>query len=192
MGTCWWTCETSEAFAHGGGRCAGHGGRRSPQGRAPAAGADFGRRGPLCHRFDGLRHDGAGPHGRAVSEGGQCPGPVPAAGGCRLADRRCRCRCAHPGVSFAQELYQHQLFQPRAPRHPLGGAGCGKWIAPRPKIDVSRCIGCGKCAEICPGHTIREKGKAHIDPKGCIRCFCCHEMCPVKAIEVKRFRLFQM
>ncbi|MFQ9679128.1 MAG: 4Fe-4S binding protein [Ruthenibacterium lactatiformans] len=29
-----------------------------------------------------------------------------------------------------------------------------KWLAPRPKIHRSKCIGCGKCAEICPGHTI--------------------------------------
>lgn len=65
-------------------------------------------------------------------------------------------------------------------------------IAPRPKIDRKKCIGCGKCAEICPGKTITvTDGKAHIDPKGCIRCFCCHEMCPVKAIRVKQFFAFR-
>lgn len=64
--------------------------------------------------------------------------------------------------------------------------------APRPVINRSRCIGCGKCAEICPGHTIRIAGKAKIDPKGCIRCFCCHEMCPVKAIDVKQVKLFKL
>ncbi len=71
--------------------------------------------------------------------------------------------------------------------------GVEKWIAPRPKIDRRKCIGCGKCAEICPGHTITvQNKKAHIDPKNCIRCFCCHEMCPVKAIDVKRFGLFNL
>lgn len=92
------------------------------------------------------------------------------------------------------ESYANINFSNRAPRAIRWVVpGVEKWIAPRPKIDTARCIGCGKCAEICPGHTIRvKKGKAHIDPKGCIRCFCCHEMCPVKAIEVKRFRLFQM
>ncbi len=64
--------------------------------------------------------------------------------------------------------------------------------APRPVIRRDRCIGCGKCAEICPGHTIRVEGKAKIDPKGCIRCFCCHEMCPVKAIDVKQIKLFKL
>ena len=71
--------------------------------------------------------------------------------------------------------------------------GVEKFIAPRPVIERGRCIGCGKCAEICPQHTIALKnGRAHIDPSACIRCFCCHEMCPVKAIAVRRFGLFKL
>ena len=59
-------------------------------------------------------------------------------------------------------------------------------LAPRPVINKRRCIGCGKCAEICPQHTITVQGKAHIHAARCIRCFCCHEMCPVKAIDTRR------
>lgn len=67
-----------------------------------------------------------------------------------------------------------------------------KWVAPRPKIAPARCIGCGRCAEICPQHTIALKDKkAHIKPQNCIRCFCCHEVCPVQAIDTKRFFLFK-
>ena len=67
-----------------------------------------------------------------------------------------------------------------------------KWVAPRPKIAPARCIGCGRCAEICPQHTIELKDKkAHIKPQNCIRCFCCHEVCPVQAIDTKRFFLFK-
>ncbi len=67
-----------------------------------------------------------------------------------------------------------------------------KWVAPRPQIAPARCIGCGRCAEICPQHTIELKNKkAHIKPKDCIRCFCCHEVCPVQAIDTKRFFLFK-
>ena len=70
--------------------------------------------------------------------------------------------------------------------------GAEKWVAPRPRVRRALCIGCGKCAGICPGHTIWVRGgKAHISRAGCIRCFCCHEMCPVKAIEVRRFALFR-
>ena len=62
---------------------------------------------------------------------------------------------------------------------------------PKPVIRTKDCIGCGRCAESCPQHTIsiREK-KAVIDYKKCIKCFCCHEMCPAKAIDIKKFRLF--
>ena len=80
---------------------------------------------------------------------------------------------------------------PRALRWAVPGVE--KWLAPRPKIHRSKCIGCGKCAEICPGHTITvENGKAHIVPRACIRCFCCHEMCPAKAIDVKRAGIFNL
>lgn len=68
-----------------------------------------------------------------------------------------------------------------------------KFLAPKPKIKKSACIGCGKCRDICPQHTITvSAGKADIDMKNCIRCFCCHEMCPIKAIDVKRSIFFNI
>ncbi len=70
---------------------------------------------------------------------------------------------------------------------------CMEKIAPHPVVQHSDCIGCGKCAEICPQDTIELKGgKATIRKSKCIRCFCCHEMCPVKAIAVKKFELFKL
>ena len=66
-------------------------------------------------------------------------------------------------------------------------------IAPHPVVRRSLCIGCRKCAQICPAHTITVKnGKAYLDAKQCIRCFCCHEMCPEKAIQVRRMDLFRL
>ncbi len=60
-----------------------------------------------------------------------------------------------------------------------------RWLLPHPVIDTARCIGCGKCAESCPPHTISiENHKAVIHRKHCIRCFCCQEMCPVRAIRI--------
>lgn len=68
-----------------------------------------------------------------------------------------------------------------------------KITTPIPKIRERDCIGCGKCAESCPQHTIAlEQHKAHIAYRECIRCYCCHEMCPVQAIDIKRFRLFNL
>ena len=56
-----------------------------------------------------------------------------------------------------------------------------------PKIDRSVCVGCGKCAEVCPADAAHvRRGKAYIDSKKCIRCFCCQEFCPKGAVEVHR------
>lgn len=66
-------------------------------------------------------------------------------------------------------------------------------LAPKPKINRNICIGCGKCRDICPQHTIEIKDKkAYISRKGCIKCFCCHEMCPEKAIEIKHSIFFNI
>lgn len=69
-----------------------------------------------------------------------------------------------------------------------------KMIAtPYPKIQRKNCVGCGKCAESCPQHTITVKEKkAEIDYSKCIRCFCCHEMCPMHVIDIKRFSVFKL
>lgn len=68
-----------------------------------------------------------------------------------------------------------------------------KITTPRPAIRTKLCVGCGKCRESCPQHTIRiQNGKASIDYKNCIKCFCCHEMCPVRAIRIRRFSLFDL
>ncbi len=68
-----------------------------------------------------------------------------------------------------------------------------KLTTPRPKIRKSDCVGCGKCAESCPQHTIEivnRKAKIHYDQ--CIKCYCCHEMCPIHAVDIKRFSLFSL
>lgn len=65
--------------------------------------------------------------------------------------------------------------------------------SPAPKIRREECVGCGKCTESCPQHTIRiEGGKASIDYGGCIRCYCCHEMCPKHVIDIRRLPLFRL
>ncbi len=56
-----------------------------------------------------------------------------------------------------------------------------------PKVNKEKCIGCGKCEEICPQKIITiEDRKAKIKVSKCISCFCCHEMCPVDALFIKR------
>ena len=56
----------------------------------------------------------------------------------------------------------------------------------KPNPIKSKCIGCGKCASICPAHAITMVNKKPvIDRKKCIKCYCCQEFCPVGAMIVK-------
>lgn len=60
-------------------------------------------------------------------------------------------------------------------------------MASRPTLDASVCIGCGKCAQICPAKAIvLRRGLLRIDRSRCIRCFCCQEFCPKGALYVTR------
>ena len=60
-------------------------------------------------------------------------------------------------------------------------------IASRPRVEKAACIGCKKCAEICPAKAITMKNhKPSIDRRACIRCFCCQEFCPKGAMKVAR------
>ncbi len=67
------------------------------------------------------------------------------------------------------------------------GGRFAKLFESRPKILLDKCIGCGKCAESCPKHTITIEGsgkkkRAKIHREKCIRCYCCQELCPIGAI----------
>lgn len=52
-------------------------------------------------------------------------------------------------------------------------------------IDKTRCIGCGRCHDVCPGTLIKigKDKKAYIKyPKDCWGCTSCIKECPVYAI----------
>lgn len=80
--------------------------------------------------------------------------------------------------------------------------GMGAWLGNQrwlrdlmidhPRLIQGRCVGCHRCAEICPAHAIRFQTASNaseqtVEPlfaKGpCIRCYCCAEVCPKGAIE---------
>lgn len=55
----------------------------------------------------------------------------------------------------------------------------------KPKLKKKKCIGCGKCAKICPAKAILIiNKKAVIDRDKCIKCYCCQEFCPTGAMSV--------
>lgn len=69
----------------------------------------------------------------------------------------------------------------------LFGRIATKALRSTPKLKKDECIGCGKCAEVCPANAIEIKNKkAIIDKKKCITCFCCQEFCPKGAMKVHR------
>lgn len=56
-----------------------------------------------------------------------------------------------------------------------------------PSVHAPECIGCGKCANICPAKAIvMERKLPKIDRARCIHCFCCQEFCPKGAMKVRR------
>lgn len=71
------------------------------------------------------------------------------------------------------------------------GGRLAEFFEVKPKILERQCIGCGKCAESCPRHTItiikkKNKKLAKIDYSNCIRCYCCQELCPIGAVGTKQ------
>lgn len=85
--------------------------------------------------------------------------------------------------------------------HVLGDGVIGKladWVVSRvltpfPKLEASGCVGCGKCARVCPAKAIAMKDKRpSIDRKICIHCFCCQEFCPRGAMKVGRTRIARL
>ena len=56
-----------------------------------------------------------------------------------------------------------------------------------PKGSVKPCIGCGKCAKVCPILAISMKeGRPAIDGEICLGCGVCARNCPTKAISLER------
>jgi adenylylsulfate reductase subunit B len=53
------------------------------------------------------------------------------------------------------------------------------------RINKDKCIGCGKCTEVCPGTLIalRDKKAVMEYPRDCWGCVSCVKECPMGAIE---------
>jgi uncharacterized protein (DUF362 family)/NAD-dependent dihydropyrimidine dehydrogenase PreA subunit len=56
----------------------------------------------------------------------------------------------------------------------------------RPQVEAALCIGCGRCAEVCPRSVITPGRPPEIRLDDCIGCLCCAEICPQGAIHARR------
>jgi ferredoxin len=54
------------------------------------------------------------------------------------------------------------------------------------KLDAGKCIGCGRCAEVCPHRvfTVADRKAAMVDRGACMECGACQKNCPTEAITV--------
>jgi len=69
----------------------------------------------------------------------------------------------------------------------LRGSAVRLAISPRPGVEASVCVGCGKCRDLCPARAIRMENSLPVIDRGrCIHCFCCQEFCPKGAMRVRR------
>jgi thioredoxin reductase/ferredoxin len=71
--------------------------------------------------------------------------------------------------------------------HARGRASGAQARAQHPRIDITHCIGCGACADVCPEGTVLAVvgGKAAlVQPERCIGHGLCADACPVGAIEI--------
>lgn len=66
-------------------------------------------------------------------------------------------------------------------------------LGARPVVLKDDCIGCGKCAQVCPAKAISIKNKLPVIKRSaCIYCFCCQELCPKGAMRVTRTALARL
>ncbi len=69
----------------------------------------------------------------------------------------------------------------------------GRILTPFPRLSAADCVGCGKCAQICPAKAITMENKKPKIARGkCIHCFCCQEFCPKGAMRVGRHLLVRI
>jgi len=54
-------------------------------------------------------------------------------------------------------------------------------------LSAEKCIGCGRCAEVCPHRvfSVNEKKAQIVDKDSCMECGACAKNCPVNAITVE-------
>jgi ferredoxin len=61
----------------------------------------------------------------------------------------------------------------------------------KPNVNKDKCIGCGKCAELCPMKNIIVRDKKAISGKRCTLCYRCFNHCPTKALTILGKKVYE-
>jgi NADH-quinone oxidoreductase subunit F len=95
--------------------------------------------------------------------------------------------CALGGTAPNPVLSTIQHFRDEYEAHIAGKCPAGK-CSPMLKYTINdNCIGCTKCAQVCPSDAIafQPYEKHEIDQNECIQCNGCRDICPVDAVDVE-------
>lgn len=90
---------------------------------------------------------------------------------------------------FRKAARRSLSFSMKGPAGHLVEKAAAALFATRPQVSPQECVGCHKCADVCPAHAITMKKRGgkilpSVNRRQCIHCFCCQEMCPVGAMKV--------
>ncbi|MHA2473147.1 MAG: ATP-binding protein [Promethearchaeota archaeon] len=67
----------------------------------------------------------------------------------------------------------------------MGGDNTGPLKGMTVEVDEDKCVGCGKCVEVCPFNLrILEEGRSSVDTNRCVGCGRCLPVCPEGAISI--------
>ena len=91
-----------------------------------------------------------------------------------------------PGGTAFIECLQTIACNPCEANCPTGAISIGAQISNRPVLDTNKCVGCGKCARLCPLNDISIVDGLPVWGKNCTHCMACICHCPTGAIEYGR------
>lgn len=96
----------------------------------------------------------------------------------KISDAVQNIKCGNPpqeGIGFLYQLaglFGQRLYFLTRTRH----------YTDRVKVDMKKCIGCGKCVKFCPMKNLSIEQDRAIPSNQCTMCYCCVNICPQQAI----------